>query len=370
MKILPSTLTLPPRTITGAGAIKGLLAECFAFGDRGVLVHGRSLRRSGRLAAILGAAAQDRRVLAWEHPGGEPTLEQVEDALSAARGHNAQWVAGVGGGSVLDVAKSCAGLLEAPAPVEAYHDGRALEPARTAFIAVPTTAGTGSEATIVAVLTNARTGVKKSIRHPSFMARLVILDPELLADCPPPVIAASGMDAFTQAVESYLSNGATWFSDACALRAVALINVSLDAAFANARGAAARDLLEGSYLAGLALSNARLGLVHGLAHPLGARLHQPHGLVCAICLPPVLEFNRAAAAPKFAVLRVALGLDVAVRVAQLNARLGLRSPFAGQPVLERAGIVAETLASGSTAANPRKVTAADVEELLDGLFSV
>ncbi len=365
-RVIPDTLVLPPRTILKAGAVAGLLAECRAFGRRGVLVYGASWQRGGGLERVVGAAP-DRSLLLWRHAGGEPTLDQVEALLAAARGHGAEWVAAVGGGSVLDLAKSCAGLLEAPLPLQAYHDGAPIETSRIPFVAVPTTAGTGAEATIVCVLTNTATGVKKSIRHPSFMARLVVLDPELLAACPPRVCAASGMDAFTQAVESYLSKGATWFSDACALKAVGLIDASLELVCAGQGGTAARDLLLGSYLAGLALSNARLGLVHGLAHPLGARFHVPHGLVCAVCLPAVLAFNRPACAARFAELAGVLGRDVEERARALNASLGLVSPFAGLVLEDVDAIVAETLASGSTAANPRPVADADVRQLLAGI---
>jgi len=366
---LPATLTLPPRTLSGRGAARGLLAECAVFGKRGVLVHGRSLERSGKLAAILGDAAARREVLPWRHPGGEPTLDQLEELLSFARAHGALWIAGVGGGSVMDLAKACTGLIEAPLPAQAYQDGEPIEPTRTPFIAVPTTAGTGSESTIVAVFTNAATGLKRSIRHPTFMARAVILDPELLEDCPPPIIAASGLDAFVQAIESYISVNATWLTDECAFKAIGLIAGSLEAVYGGAKGNPVADLLQGSYLAGMALSNARLGVVHGLAHPLGARYHQPHGLVCGVCLPHALAFNREAAGEKLAKVGELLGKDVLDRTDEMIAGMGIVSPFAGAEIIDREGIVRETLASGSTAANPRPVTEADVHTLLDAIFA-
>lgn len=370
MQTLPETLMLPSRTLRGRGAVAGLLDECRAWGKRGLLVHGRSLADSGRLADITRRCPGGLQVETWQHAGGEPTLAQLDDLLRAAREQPAAWVAAVGGGSVMDLAKAAAGLLDAPLPPVAYHDGKAIPAGRIPFIAVPTTAGTGSEATIVSVLTNQATGVKKSIRHPSFMPRLVILDPGLLTGCPPAVVAASGMDAFTQAVESYFSNRGTWLTSRLALRGAALIGRSIEAAFGGDQGDAPWDLLEGSYLAGLALSNARLGLVHGLAHPLGARFHQPHGLVCAVCLPHVLEFNREAL-PGDALdeLNRELGEDLQQRTGGLLNALGIASPFAGQPILDREAVIAETLASGSTAANPRPVQAEDVDKVLDNLFA-
>ena len=368
MNTLPETLILPPRTVSMPGAALALLAECAAFGARGILVHGRSLERSGRLGELLSRRPDSMDVQAWCHPGGEPTLAQLGELLVVAREYRPQWIAAVGGGSVMDVAKACAGLLEAPLTPVAYHDGAEIAPTRIRFIAAPTTAGTGSESTIVSVLTNADTGVKKSIRHPSFMAGVVILDPELLAGCPRTVIASSGMDALAQAVESFVSNRATWFSDSLALRAVQLISGSLEAVHSGAGGGAARDLMAGSYLAGLALSLARLGLVHGLAHPLGFRYHAAHGLVCAVCLPPVLEFNREVIGEKYDRMCTAVGGDMLTRTRDLLRALETKSPFYGQPAQDLPGIVEETLASGSTAANPRLVTAQDVEDMVGRIF--
>ncbi|MCE9615491.1 MAG: iron-containing alcohol dehydrogenase [Lentisphaerae bacterium] len=346
-----------------------MLKECRPFGARGLLVHGRSLASGELLNRLVDEVPAGLALATWMHPGGEPTLDHLASALAAARAYRADWIAAVGGGSVMDVGKACAGLMEAPLDPESYHDGAPIPPSRTPFIAVPTTAGTGGEATMVTVLTNARQGVKKSIRHPSFMPRVVILDPELLAGCPPAVIAGSGMDAFVQAVEAYVSKGATWFSDALALQAVRLIDQGLVPVHDGELGAPAQALMEGSFLAGLALSHARLGLVHGLAHPLGHRYHVPHGVVCAVCLPPVIAFNRPVAAEKYEALGTLLDRDLGEYAGTMLETLGIASPFRGQALTDRDAIIAETLASGSTAANPRPVTAADAAAILNTLFA-
>jgi alcohol dehydrogenase class IV len=199
------------------------------------------------------------------------------------------------------------------------------------------------------------------------MARVVVLDPRLLAGCPPSVIAHSGLDALTQAVEAFTSRHATGWSDRLCLEAMRLLAASLDGFHADPAGPLAEPMLQGSFLAGLGLSMARLGVVHGLAHPLGARLHAPHGQVCAACLPLALAFNREAMGDKYRQASLAVGGDLLETVRALSARLGIQSPLAGRTLPDRDAIIAETLASGSTKANPRPVTANDVAWFLDRL---
>ncbi len=365
--LLPGLMLLPWKTLTGSGCAVRLVRECECFGARGIVVHGKSLVKAGVLPKILGAA--DRQsVIPWEHPGGEPTLSQVGELLKAARAHRAKWIAGVGGGSVLDLAKSCAGLFHASRDPGFYHDGAKVESNGIAFAAVPTTAGTGSEATPNAVLTNSNTCRKSSIRDDRFVPRLVLLDERLLERCPRDVIAYSGIDAFTQAAEAYTSRNACWFSDDLALKSLSLISENIEDVY-EGRCAAARDrLLAGSYLGGLALANARLGVVHGLAHPIGARYHLPHGQVCAICLPHAVEFNRETIGAKYGLMSAAVGGDLLDRINSLLDRFGIESPLKGRPIRDKAAIIEETLASGSTAANPRPVTPADVEWFLKRIF--
>lgn len=367
--ILPATLILPEKTLQGRGAISGLLQECSRVGNRGVLLHGNALESSPAFTTLLKDKPAGTELLILRHQGGEPTLAQLSILLSHARAHRAQWIAGVGGGSVIDLAKAGAALIHATLPPSRYHDGAPLDTPGIPFLAAPTTAGTGSEATINSVLTNESTGAKKSIRDPAMMPRVVILDPALLSTCPPAVIAASGMDALTQAIEAFTSRHASWFSDALALKAVSLITANLTAVYRNPAAAQADPLLTGSYLAGLALSFARLGIVHGLAHPLGALYHLPHGLVCAACLPPALELNREAFGEKYATLSRTVEDDLLVYVKTLMCDLKISNPFAGNPCPAREQIIAETLASGSTKANPKTIGRQEVEWILTRLFA-
>jgi alcohol dehydrogenase class IV len=368
MKILPENMLLPQQTITGTGTITGLPEACTLFGSRGVLVYGSALEKTGQLDDISDRIEAGASLYPWRHTGGEPTLSQLNELLTAIRPYAPNWIAAVGGGSILDLAKAAAGLLTAPLPVVEYHNGAPVDPSHIPFIAVPTTAGTGSEATQVTVLTNEDTGVKKSIRHSSFLPRLVILDDRLLASCPQNVIAASGMDALTQAIESYISRKAHWFSEQLSLKAIELISGSLEAVYADPSAGNAATLLQGSYLAGIALGNARLGLVHGLAHPLGARYHLPHGLVCAVCLPHVIEFNLSAISEKYAEMSRIVNNDLLDEIIRLLQVFKLADALKGCELTDRDAVISETLASGSTAANPRDVTEGDVNIILNKLF--
>ena len=368
MSLLPPTLLLPQQTVSKAGAVLTLPRAAATYGTRGIIVHGKSLQRSGMLDAILKDPPFGMTVRSWCHAGDEPTVGEVDDLRADLRADRPDWVAAVGGGSVIDLAKAAAGLVDAPERTAFYQTApTAIPPAGIPLIAAPTTAGTGSEATVVAVLTDPERTLKQSIRHPSYMPKLVILDPFLLKSCPPATLAAAGLDAFVQAYESYTSRHATPFSRA--LSELALTRIA-DALLPLYRGNsdAAADMLEASYLAGIALSHARLGVIHGLAHPLGARFHAAHGLVCACCLPAALAFNRAVIAKDLADLKARHGLDVEVQVSQWLDAMRLTSPFRGKTLPDRDAVIRETLASGSTEANPRPVTADDVSFLLDAVL--
>ena len=368
MTLIPPKLLFPARTFTGHGIIKCLISECAVFGVRGLVVHGRSLKTNGILSRILQNSPEELSVKSWEYSGWEPTLNHLADLLAEARAYEAEWIAGVGGGSVMDLAKSCAGLFNAKGDLSSYHNGAPVEYKGIPFAAAPTTAGTGSEATTNAVLINSVTGQKKSIRDDAFLARLVLLDPELITYCPKQVIAYSGMDAFTQAVEAFTSRKAVWLSDEFALKGLALIASTLESVYNGAAGEPPLHLLEGSYFAGLAFSIARLGIVHGLAHSLGVRCHLPHGLICALCLPHAIELNRDAIGNKYRRMSEVLGQDLLTQTRIFLDRLGIESLLKGKSLKDKDGIIKEALASDSTAANPKKISSPDIEFLLKRLF--
>lgn len=373
MQTLPHTLVIPQETLCACDAALQLLPKAARFGSRGLLVHGKSLKRSGALNAILENTPDGASCACWEHPGGEPTLAQLTNLLATARAHRAEWIAAVGGGSILDIAKGCAGLFHLPEPIQHYHDGAPLDAPALPFITAPTTAGTGSEATPVAVLTNTETGVKKSFRSEGMTARTVILDPKLLTGCPASVVASSGLDALTQAIESYSSKHATWFSQAMALKGLKLLAENLPSAHDGALDGAvpvdaAEGILLGSYLAGVGFASSRLGVVHGLAHPLGARFHQPHGLTCGVCLPYAIRLNRSAMGERYLAMCNAIGDDLLEFIDGLLARFGIKNPFSGQTLADKEAVIEEVLVSGSTKANPLTITAVHVDALLNQIL--
>lgn len=366
--LLPAELRLPGHTLCGPGTLSELPSLLPDFGRQGLIIYGSALEKRQRLDQLRQATTTEHT---WfhRHRGGEPTVQEVDEIRQIAAGRATAWIAAIGGGSIIDLGKAAAGLRHAPLPCAAYHGGEAIPQANIPFIAVPTTAGTGSESTIVSVLSDHDKCLKQSIRHPAFMPRLVVLDPDLLADCPPPVIAAAGMDALTQAIESYISRHATPMTMALALTAAVAITDALPLVFSG-HPSAGRELLEGSYLAGLALSHSRLGIVHGLAHPLGIRYQAPHGLVCAFCLGPAIAFNQPAIPQRIETLSRHLGRDPSSLAREMIERFGLASPFAGKELPDMQTLAAEVLASGSTKANPRQVSPPDIKQLIEQIFVV
>ena len=362
MNILPQNLLLPQRTVSGAGSIHNLESIAAGFGTKGVLVHGRSLERSGVVKSIVSACGTDLRIRCYCHEGSEPTVHEVDTLRNAVRESGAEWVAAIGGGSVIDLAKAAAGLADHTLSTAFYQvNPSEIQPASIPLIAAPTTAGTGSEATVVSVLTNPDKGLKQSIRHASHMPKAVILDPKLLDSCPPVTIAAAGLDAFIQAFESYTSRHAVPFTQSLAECAIERIAANLLPLYENPSDIdAATAMLEASYITGLAFSHSRLGVIHGLAHPLGVRFKAAHGAACACSLPAALEYNQDYIQGHLETLKSRCKVDVNELVESWMQKMQLDNPFTGKSIEDMDAVVREVLNSGSTKANPREVTAEDV----------
>jgi alcohol dehydrogenase class IV len=230
---------------------------------------------------------------------GEPSIEDVTRGLECARSATCDMVIGFGGGSVLDAAKAIAGLLTNEGEIFEYLEvigrGRPLARPAAPCIAVPTTAGTGSEVTRNAVLSSALHRVKVSLRSPHLLPRIALVDPELTYHLPPSITAATGLDALTQLIEPFVSSRPNPLTDALCREGIQRAARSLQRAVENGHDVPAReDMCVASLLGGLALANAGLGAVHGLAAPIGGSFHAPHGAVCAALLPQVIETNLTA----------------------------------------------------------------------------
>jgi alcohol dehydrogenase class IV len=308
-----------PRIVFGTGRISELPALAAGYGTHVLLVTGSHSFRDGPAWAPL-VAGLEAAGLAWDHlaVAGEPSPDLVDGAVAGRRRDPPDVVVGIGGGAALDAAKAIAGLLRSGTSVLDHLEGvgRRLPypgPA-TPFIAVPTTAGTGSEATRNAVISGRLPGAaaddppfKKSFRDDRLVASVALLDPDLLAGCPPAVIAGDGMDALTQLLESFTSTGASPFTDAVARSGLAAIGGALPAWHAAAlddgaeapETAVARGAMAWAALcSGIALASAGLGAVHGLVAPLGARFGIHHGTGCGALVAAVTRTNLAALAER------------------------------------------------------------------------
>lgn len=301
--ILPGDFSISrvPRIVFGAGSIRQLPGIAARYGDRALVVTGsRSLRDSPLWPELLRDLSAGFDVLHDMRVEGEPSPRLVDDAVAMFRPKKINVVVGIGGGSALDAAKAVAGLLPHGHSVMDYLEGvgrdRTYAGPAMPFIAVPTTAGTGSEATKNAVLSvGGADGFKKSFRHEDLVAQVALVDPELLATCPPEIIAANGMDAFTQLLESYVSARANPFTDALAFSGMHAVRDGFFDAWRGGPGVeAARGRARMAYaalLSGITLAQAGLGSVHGLASPLGAYFPIPHGVVCGTLVAVATEMN-------------------------------------------------------------------------------
>jgi len=292
----------PPREVIFGPGVFARAGEIAAgLGTRALVVAGPSAMRreeSGQSSRTLLEDRLRQAAVGAVHylVRGEPTTAIADEGARLALASRCDCVIGLGGGSVLDAAKAISGLMtnggDALDYVEIVGRGRAIESLAAPFLAIPTTAGTGSEATKNAVLTEPRARVKVSMRSTLLLPAVALVDPELTFSLPAPLTASTGLDALTQLLEAAISTRANPMSDLFAQDGIARSARSLARALRDPRDAAAReDLALASLLGGLALANAGLGAVHGIAAPLGGRHPVPHGVACAVLLAPIFETN-------------------------------------------------------------------------------
>jgi alcohol dehydrogenase class IV len=376
-------LALPADVRFGAGRVGEVPSAVVALGaSRVLIVTGRSTLRAEPIRLALTAAGVSSVVVGI---GGEPSVEVVRDTVTLLADEGCDAVLGFGGGSALDVGKAAAVLARTRADpldhLEVVGAGRPMVQAGVPFVAVPTTAGTGSEVTRNSVVSSG--GVKASLRSPLMLPKVAVVDPDLLSGLPRPTIAHSGMDALSQLIEPLLSQRANPFTDALALDGVRRSARSLRRAAEEGMNdpGVREDLALASLFGGLCLANSGLGAVHGLAGAIGARLSAPHGAVCAAVLAASVAVNlralrdRAPDHPALARLtEVATVLtgepdarpeDAISWLDDLTTALAIPGLAGyGLQESEMAAVVAAAQRASSMRANPIPLTDAEVREIV------
>ncbi|MBU9697710.1 iron-containing alcohol dehydrogenase [Rhodobacteraceae bacterium HSP-20] len=374
----PFAIAMPQRILFGRGEAKKAPALLAPFGPRGLIVHGANPARAQWLRDALHAAGIETLALAC---ASEPTLPMLEAALTAARPFAPLWVAGLGGGAALDLGKALAALIPAPTHpldhLEVVGKGLPLAAPPLPFIALPTTAGTGAEATKNAVIGLPDHGRKVSLRDDRMLARLAIVDPALTDHTPRATTLASGLDAITQVIEPYVSSKATPFTDALTAPAIPQGLQALHRLMENEDPDARDALAHVSLTGGIALANAGLGAVHGLAGVIGGLTPAPHGAICGALLAPVLRLNRAHAtgetARRLDTVFHHIAQTLGGRPEDAPETLATWARNAGLPGLTAQGLPASlhdetaqaALASSSMKGNPVQLTAQDLRAALE-----
>ncbi|MGK0151712.1 iron-containing alcohol dehydrogenase [Pseudomonas putida] len=312
-----------------------------------------------------------------------PSTDVLDAAVALLKARNCTAVIGVGGGSSIDTAKGVAAMATNPGNILDYEGYDKLPQPPLPIFAIPTTSGTGSECTASTVFTNKRTLFKTVIVSPRLFPRLAILDPALTLKLPAAITAATGMDALTHAIESYVSRQANPISQAMALQAIRMIAGSLEKTYFVGTDMAAREqMLLGSFLAGVAFSQSKLGNVHAISHTFGGVFNIPHGIANAALLPYVIKFNLPACPERFRDIAIALGADVtglsveqaAARtvdaVVALNQAIGIPATIRelGVDLEFLSQMVSDSMRSGNVLVNPRLTTARDVERLITDAY--
>ena len=362
---------MPTEIVFGAGTIGelGRITSQRLRSSRPLLVTDKGVEAAGIAARVL----QHLTPLAvFSEIEPNPKHETVDRGGELARELKPDLVIGLGGGSVLDAAKAIALLAANTGRIEDYEGREKYKSAPLRVLAIPTTCGTGSEVTWVSVITHAGRKFKMSIKGPLMYPAVALVDPDLLTTLPSQLVASTGFDALTHAVEAYTAKPATVFTDALAWESLRLIFRSLPEAYPDiGENSAAREgMMLGSLLAGMAFGNSDVGAVHCLAESIGALYDTPHGVANAVLLPFVMEFNREAAGAKYARIAELAGVgaggreEAAARLIQkiLEFSRALSIPAfkdLGIPESDFELIAQKSFENNSNPSNPREATAAD-----------
>jgi len=383
------TFYIPPVLVIGSGASEQVGEESRKLGvEKGLIVTDEVLLKLGILDNIQRALSQAKIQFAiYSGVFTEPTVEFVQDGLKAYKENGCDFLLAVGGGSAIDTAKAIAVMATNAGAIEDYQGLNKIPKGGAPFIAIPTTAGTGSEVTQFAIITDTKRDVKMLIGSPFLIPQKAIVDPLLTLSMPCGLTAAVGIDALTHAIEAYVSVKAQPMSDIFCLSAIELISGNLRQAWSNGNNIEAREkTMLGVLQAGIAFSNSSVALVHGMSRPIGAYFHVAHGVSNAALLAVVTEFSLIGNPARYARVAQAMGENVEGLTALEAADLAAKSikrlvQDIKIPSLQELGVDKEKLdklapqmaedaiASGSPANNPRQATKEEIIELYTLAYS-
>jgi alcohol dehydrogenase class IV len=373
--------------VNGPGAAKEAGSFAKGLGKRALIVTDSHLVEIGLLKDIknsLESAAVSFEI--FDKVVTEPILEYTEEGLKMYQDVKADFLIAIGGGSPMDTAKAISALAMNPGKMSDFEGPNKIRRPGAPLMVIPTTAGTGSEVSQFTIITDAKRNVKMLIASPYVLPRVALVDPFMTLTMPQEITAATGLDALTHAIEAYVSVKAQPITNALALHAIKLISGNLRQAWCDGSNLEARThMMMGALEAGLAFSNASVALVHGMARPIGAYFHVPHGISNAALLPTVMEFSIPGNPRRYLDLAEAMGeittglslLDAAYLSAKAVKRLNedLKIPsLKGLGVDEKKfnsiirQMAADALASGSPGNNPRKATQEEIVELYRKAF--
>ncbi|HEY82303.1 MAG TPA: iron-containing alcohol dehydrogenase [Dehalococcoidia bacterium] len=382
--MLPARAFRVPRLIiTGCGASEQAGEEIGKLGlKRGLVVTDRALVKMGVLDGITRALERSGIGFAlFDGVFAEPTVEFVREGLEIYRKNGCDFLLAVGGGSPIDTAKAIAVMATNPGSIEDYQGLGKIKQKGSPIIAIPTTAGTGSEVTPFTIITDTRRDVKMLIGSPYLMPEIAIVDPLLTLSLPKEITATTGIDALTHAIEAYVSLKAQPMSDIFALSAIKLIAANLPRAWTDGGDIEAREkTMLGALQAGIAFGNSSVALVHGMARPIGACFHVPHGASNAALLGVVMDFSLEGNPARYADIARAMGEKVSglsdLEAARLAARAvkrliqdikvpSLRELGVEKEKLEKLApkMAEDAISSGSPANNPRQASKEEIIEL-------
>lgn len=305
-------INLNPRVICGAGKVEETGKFVQQMGSKALIVtYKTGIRRTGILDRVENVLEREGVLFStYEGVDPDPDIASIDEGARLCKEGGFDVVIGVGGGSALDASKAIAMLVTNGGSIRDYQMGeRTFASPIIPLIAIPTTAGTGSEATRVCVVSNIEAGIKKSVAHPYMVPTLALIDPELMASLPEKLTASTGMDALGHAIESYVSLNANPVTEAYGIKSVELISQSLEEAVRNGRNIDARmNMAVASFMAGTAL-NAGVGIAHLIGQPLGAVYHIAHGDAISVLLPSAMILNLEYSPKKYADIARAMGID-------------------------------------------------------------